>query len=191
MTFDAALHVAFLLVILGLALRLRVALGRERERACTDPLTGIANRRRFDEAAGVVLRRMEVERTPVTVVYLDLDGFKGVNDRLGHVAGDGLLTLVASTLARSVRRCDTVARLGGDEFALLLPGADGVAAAALLGRLQAVLRAALRPWPVTASIGAVTFATPPRDTTEMLRRTDAVLYEVKRAGKDDLRIEAA
>jgi diguanylate cyclase (GGDEF)-like protein len=186
---DTALHVASLLVILGLAVRLRVALRHERELAGTDPLTGIANRRRFDEAVSAVLRAMAGGRVPVTAVYLDLDGFKQVNDRLGHVAGDALLTLVATTLQRCVRKGDAVARLGGDEFAILLVDADPERAGALLARLQASLREALRPWPVTASIGAVSFTKPPRDSIELLRRTDAVLYEVKRAGKDDLRIE--
>ncbi|MFZ5482351.1 MAG: GGDEF domain-containing protein [Myxococcota bacterium] len=185
---DAWLHVAFLLVILALAVRLRTALAQERELAGTDALTGIANRRRFDEAAALALRAMGTAHVPVTAVYLDLDGFKQVNDRLGHAGGDALLKLVATTLAGAVRRGDTVARLGGDEFAMLLVGADQECASALLARLQATLRAALRPWPVTASIGAVSFSTPPATTDEMLRRTDAVLYEVKRAGKDDLRI---
>jgi diguanylate cyclase (GGDEF)-like protein len=165
--------------------RLHLAVLRERALARNDPLTGAANGRTFYEAAGQAIEQALRTGTPLTLAYLDLDDFKQVNDRLGHAAGDEVLRRVADAVLRNIRAYDTLARLGGDEFALLLPGTDGAQAAALLNRLHDLLCQEAGPgeWPLTVSIGAVTFPQPSRDTDVMMRRVDAMMYAAKLAGK--------
>jgi diguanylate cyclase (GGDEF)-like protein len=174
-------HGFYVLVLTALVVRLRMSLDAQQALARTDPLTGVPNRRTFIEAAEARIRRMRREPGACTVVYLDIDGFKHVNDQRGHAAGDQLLRLVATTLSANVRGCDTVARLGGDEFAVLLEGADP---APVLERLRSALgeRAAGAGFDVGFSIGAVTFRAPPSSAEEMLRRTDAAMYQAKARG---------
>jgi diguanylate cyclase (GGDEF)-like protein len=170
---------------------LRSRLIFEQQAARTDPLTGIANRREFLEAAELELARTRRHLRPLTVAYLDLDEFKNVNDRFGHEAGDAVLVTVATTLREATRAVDGVARLGGDEFGLLLPETDGPTAEALVGRLKATLADAVqeRGWPVTASIGVATFHRAPRSVDEMINRADELMYQATRAGKGGVRFE--
>jgi diguanylate cyclase (GGDEF)-like protein len=167
---------------------LRRAYAHERYLARTDTVTGAANRRAFEERARAALRLHTRQGRPLTAVVIDLDGFKGVNDTLGHDEGDEVLRLVASTLARSVRTTDIVARYGGDEFGVLFvdTGVDG--APALLARLHEALDEAMRRrgWPITFSIGAITFARAPRSERELMRLVDAQMYAAKHGGKDRL-----
>ena len=175
------------LAILLDALRNRLFL--EQQLARTDPLTQVANRRAFLEAAEVELERSRRHGRPFTVAYLDCDDFKKVNDRFGHDGGDGLLAMAGATLRSATRALDTVARLGGDEFGLLLPETDGPTAETLVGRLRATLEQALDDggWPATFSMGAVTFLSPPVSVDEMIDLADQLMYEAKRGGKDHLR----
>jgi diguanylate cyclase len=151
--------------------------------ATHDPLTGLANRSVFTDRLGLALEA----GVPVAVVLVDLDGFKQVNDTLGHYAGDLMLVAVADRLRRSVRPGDTPARLGGDEFAVLLPDADAAAAGAVVERFLAVLPQVVdieghlvRP---RASVGAAVGA---GTNPELLLRTaDAAMYRVKRGGLVD------
>jgi diguanylate cyclase (GGDEF)-like protein len=157
--------------------------------ARTDPLTSTANRRAFVESGSVELERARRHGRPLSLLYLDCDDFKAVNDRLGHVGGDAVLAAVGATLREAVRASDTVARLGGDEFGVLLPEIDGPGAAALASRLRGRLHDALaaRGLGVTFSMGVVTFLAPPGSVDEMIRRADDLMYEVKRSGKDGWR----
>jgi diguanylate cyclase (GGDEF)-like protein len=125
----------------------------------------------------------------MTLAYIDLDGFKKVNDQLGHNVGDEVLRIAAKTLRAGVRRPDTVARLGGDEFALLLPQTDVAGAQTFLPRLREELLAAMRRngWPVTFSIGALTCPTAPASLAEVVSEADELMYDVKRAGKNAIR----
>ncbi len=177
------IHYLYVVVVAALVMRLRMVLDRERSLARTDALTGVPNRRTFVEAAEARIRRMARDPMPCTVVYLDVDGFKRVNDRHGHAVGDAVLRAVAQTLATQVRACDTVARIGGDEFAVLLDGAE---AEPVIGRLRASLRKVAREhgWEIGFSIGAVTFRAAPGSAEDMLRRTDAAMYEAKEHGDE-------
>ncbi len=154
------------------------------DRARTDPLTGLGNRRRLEEATARLLR----QDGPMSVLFLDLDGFKAVNDGRGHLFGDQLLVEIADRLRTGVRSGDLVVRLGGDEFAVLVPGA-APHAAAVARRLQVAMRVPVqltgRPVTVTASIGAATTGTVTRrDAEELLRNADLAMYQAKATGRD-------
>ncbi|MFC6006904.1 GGDEF domain-containing protein [Angustibacter luteus] len=145
--------------------------------ALVDPLTGIANRRAFDDA--VASHAALEPRRPVAALVIDLDRFKDVNDTHGHDAGDALLRTVAGALSASVREGDLVARLGGDEFAALLPGADAVAAQRVAQRMVDAVDA-LPDSPATASIGVC--STPAAALPGAITRADQAMYAAKRAG---------
>ena len=141
-----------------------------------DPLTNIANRRHFDAALRTAAARSSRYGWAFTLVLIDLDGSKAVNDRVGHVGGDDLLRSFGCALRRSVRSGDTAARIGGDEFAIILCNAEGTEVLAFTERLRSLL--------VSAPDLDFTFgtATSPRDSTdpaELYRIADARLYEKK------------
>lgn len=118
----------FLIIVFGMVRRYRLIeedSQRWRAMARHDPLTGIANRKAFEEAASAQLMRAQVDTQPGAMLMLDLDGFKGINDRFGHSAGDAILRAVATRLEAAARATDVVARLGGDEFAILCPMLNG------------------------------------------------------------------
>lgn len=153
-----------------------------------DALTGLANRRAFDEELAREVARAAREGTPLSVIVLDVDRFKAVNDRHGHAAGDEVLRAVAARAAGVLRAEHLLARLGGEEFGAVLAGADLAQATAAAERMRAALAAApveaagqaLR---VTASFGCATLA--PGETGEALvARADARLYAAKEAGRD-------
>lgn len=164
--------------------------GLEHERATsrTDGLTGLLNGRGFYEGATTELVRARRYGYPVTLAYVDLDGFKQVNDRFGHARGDAMLVRVAEVIRALTRRSDVLGRLGGDEFALLLPQSDRDAAEHALKKVLSGLGriAADDGTAVTASIGAVSFAEPPSEIAVLLHEADTVMYEAKTAGKNAL-----
>ncbi|GAA2509621.1 putative bifunctional diguanylate cyclase/phosphodiesterase [Winogradskya humida] len=145
--------------------------------AMADDLTGLANRRRFEQALSTA-----IGAGPVEVALLDLDNFKGVNDRLGHAVGDRLLSVVATRLSRALPGDVLVARMGGDEFALLMAGASAAAADQTMVRLAETLRAPIlaedHELLVRASIG-VADSTGTIDPYEVLRRADVAMYAAK------------
>lgn len=158
--------------------------------ARTDPLTGLMNRRAFLEELTRRLERLDRERQPGALLYIDLDNFKPVNDRLGHEAGDAALKAAAHLLRSAVRPTDLVARLGGDEFALWLDGADERIAIRRAERLLAdapfaLAHVSLGPeLPLTFSIGiAVRAGGSQEDLSHMIVRADAAMYAAKRKGK--------
>jgi len=168
---------------------LRESLSRERELARLDPLTGVANPRAFRELAAKELARSARFERPLALLYVDADGFKQVNDTQGHAAGDEVLRRVGMALRSQVRMVDVVARIGGDEFAVLLSetGEDGAVSAA--HKLHEVLTAEMArdATPVTFSVGAVV-APGTVELDELVRAADHVMYEVKRAGKNHVRM---
>lgn len=167
------------------------AIQREMGRqARTDPLTGLFNRRAFFEELHRHLERLEREELPGTLMFLDLDHFKPLNDRLGHEAGDEALRVAAALLRKTVRPTDLVARFGGDEFAVWLNGADHLTAAERAEALRVQAPRALahitggKCPAITMSIGIATRnAGSGEEIDGLLRRADQAMYEVKRSGR--------
>jgi diguanylate cyclase (GGDEF)-like protein len=179
------------LVITFLLSTLKYALEQEKELARTDPLTGIANRRYFIELANAEINRASRYKHSFTVVHIDLDNFKAVNDRFGHSVGDALLRLVASTIRNNIRATDIVARLGGDEFVILLPETGPEPAGVITEKIQKISLDLMRKneWPVTLSLGVVTFIQPPSTVDEMLKISDGLMYAAKNHGKNTIKYE--
>jgi diguanylate cyclase (GGDEF)-like protein len=154
-------------------------------RASHDPLTGLPNRRRFIERLEGVLS--VPDRRPLSVLFLDLDDFKTVNDSLGHAAGDTLLISVATRLQRHLREEDLAARLGGDEFGIILDGKEAAAAMRVADRLLAALGEPVevdgRQVTARASIGIVDASAPGVTTAQLLANADIAMYEAKDEGK--------
>jgi diguanylate cyclase (GGDEF)-like protein/PAS domain S-box-containing protein len=155
--------------------------------ALHDPLTGLPNRTLLLDRLGHALTRGERSRAPVTVLFLDLDGFKTVNDSLGHAAGDRLLAAVAQRLRGAVRPPDTVARLGGDEFAVLLEDTgtiDGVHISERLGdALDLPFLIDGRHVLARASVGVASGNPGDQTADDLLRNADLAMYMAKRRGK--------
>lgn len=177
--------------IAALAESLRRSDERQRRLARTDPLTGLANRTALLERIGAELNRCVRSEAPVTVVYLDCDDFKQVNDRLGHLTGDRLLQTVADTLTTSIRSYDVASRPGGDEFVILLIDTSTDQARSVVERIRDNLLIAMRAndWNVTFSIGAATFREPPPSAEELISAADELMYTVKHAGKNDIKYD--
>ena len=157
--------------------------------AMTDDLTGLVNRRRFISALEGELERASKLGRPVSVILVDLDDFKLINDQFGHHAGDRVLQAFAALLEAHIRDIDIAGRLGGEEFALLLPEADLAGAAATAERLRRALEngpiasADANEFSATGSFG-VTQYTPGQSADELLRIADAALYRAKAEGKN-------
>jgi diguanylate cyclase (GGDEF)-like protein len=166
--------------------QLRRAFERESSLARIDILTELPNRRDLYEIGGVEIERARRYRHPLTVISLDLDNFKSVNDRDGHDAGDRLLRAIAETLRQNIRSMDIAARIGGDEFVILLPEAGREAAEEIATKLHQKLTDAMQKelWPVTGSLGVATFIVPPSNIDELIRRADILLYNAKQKGKN-------
>jgi diguanylate cyclase (GGDEF)-like protein len=186
---NAGVRLGFFVVVAALLSVLRQAIDRERALARTDYLTGVKNDRSFYEQADIELRRARRHRRPTSIVYIDVDDFKELNDRFGHNEGDSALRTIGAALLHDLRTTDVVGRMGGDEFAILLPEAGEGGAIKIVKRLHKLLMAEMRVnrWPITLSIGVLTCMTPPPDITQLMKEVDAIMYEVKRSGKNRVR----
>jgi len=160
----------------------------------TDPLTELPNRRGFDAQAGTALSAAQRAGQPCSVLVLDLDRFKAINDGFGHPAGDIVLRATAASLREQLRAGDVPGRLGGEEFGLLLPDCDAVGAVLLAERIRAAIRAGVpHPDParvVTVSVGVAQLgAGPPlRALGKALGAADKALYAAKAAGRDRVKL---
>src|ERR1044072_7121888 len=181
-------------VLLGEIGRLQAVLKLEQARikeleasADTDPLTNVFNRRGFTRELKRTLAYIDRYWTRGALLYADLDGFKSINDRHGHAAGDAILQAVAATLTRSIRASDTVARLGGDEFGLILWNLSEADAAAKAWALEAAVGEVSVEWEgavlcVGASIGFAMLG-PSDDLADVLAKADHAMYARKAARK--------
>lgn len=165
---------------------LKSVLENEKKRARVDSLTGAANARYFSELASKEIERCQRYKHPLTMIYIDCDGFKSVNDLLGHQTGDQLLRFLALALRNNTRATDIVARLGGDEFAILMPETGEQIIPEGLKRLHALLTHALLEdgWPVSLSMGAAIFLQPPESVDEMVKSADRLMFLAKNQGKN-------
>ncbi|MDO8812065.1 MAG: diguanylate cyclase, partial [Gallionella sp.] len=163
--------------------------------ALHDALTGLPNRRLLMDRLSLAITHAHRNKHLMAVMYLDLDGFKQINDTLGHDAGDTLLRMVAARMMAAVRQEDTVARLGGDEFVIVLwelSHADGVGKP-----VSKVIQAVSQPYSIqgrnvsiTISAGVGIYPTHGEEMKTLLKSADLALHEAKRAGKNDYRIAA-
>ena len=162
-----------------------------RKLADRDPLTGFYNHRYLHERLGEEVVRAQRARRPLSVLMLDLDDFKLVNDTFGHLFGDRVLTWTAELIRSTLRASDVPARYGGDEFAIILPETDGDDARSAAERILEAFRD--RPFvgehrgpvPIAASIGVATYPTDGRTPTDLIAAADQALYRVKRDGGHD------
>ncbi len=161
--------------------------------ALNDPLTGLANRRLLTDRMAMALVHAHRDKSAMAVLFLDLDGFKGINDTLGHGVGDILLKMVAERLEATVREEDTVARCGGDEFILALWHVSGTDYAAMVA-LRAI-EAVSQPYliqgvsvSITTSVGISVYPDHGEDGETLMKSADSALYEAKRSGKNAYRI---
>jgi len=162
--------------------------------AHTDPLTGLFNRRYFMMRLKEETQRSARHQTMLSVLLMDLDHFKHINDTHGHDAGDRVLQAVARAAAEITRTSDVMARIGGEEFALLLPETDREGAMHLADRMREAVQATTirtaegRTVSVTASIGVATLTAYGGEPREALTLADSALYEAKRAGRNAIRL---
>ncbi|MFT7839779.1 GGDEF domain-containing protein [Saccharothrix sp. BKS2] len=191
-----------LLLVTVLALHLGLLLPQFRAAARTDGKTGLVSAQWWHDQAAAELERARRLGGPVGVLMLDLDRFKRINDRFGHLAGDEVLRAVAEAVRREVRGTDLVGRWGGEEFAVLLPGVDATGATRTAERIRAavsVLHVTARDHTgqdvvitgLSLSVGAGAFPTTATTVTDLLLAVDAALYEAKDHGRDQVRVAGA
>ena len=170
---------------------LKSQLNNEKNLSRTDSLTGVMNVRGFAEVAEKMFELGARHGRPTCLAYIDLDNFKKVNDKLGHREGDSVLQTVGEVFLQSMRRTDVVCRLGGDEFAIALPETNEAGANAAFQKLRNNLASAMQEhrWPVGFSIGVISFDKPPNNFDEAVKIADALMYKVKKNGKNNILFE--
>ncbi|CAM3536081.1 GGDEF domain-containing protein [Halomonas lysinitropha] len=192
LTLAVALLLLMLLLAVGAVMLMLLRLHRQREtmrlQSRTDELTSLSNRRWLRETAEQAFEWRRRHGTPLSLMLLDLDHFKRINDDFGHPLGDAVLVTFSRTLERHVRRVDTVARMGGEEFAILMPDSDLAGAEALAGRILRATRAMPLPGPaahrrLTVSIGVVEVGDE-MGFDRLYSRADQLLYRAKESGRD-------
>lgn len=186
-------RLGYFLILTFVLSALKSAIEKEKELSRIDFLTRVGNGRYFIELADMEINRARRYEHPLTVAYIDLDNFKTINDRFGHSTGDNLLRCVADTIKSNIRMTDTVVRMGGDEFAILLPETGPELAEAITRKIQKINLELMQKngWPVTFSIGVVTFISPPSTVDEILKRSDNLMYSAKNSGKNRIKYEVS
>jgi diguanylate cyclase (GGDEF)-like protein len=185
---DTAGHLISYLIVIALATKLRTAYDRERQLARTDTLTHLMNRHAFYDALEVEMARSTRHAQPFSLLYLDCDNFKQINDTMGHWEGDQLLRLIGDVLRRNVRKGDFVARLGGDEFAIFFADTNGTDIVPIAADLTQKLKGTVtQRYPqVSFSSGIAIFLNTPPSLDEVIMRADELMYRVKSTGKNGL-----
>ena len=183
---NAGVRLAYFAIHARVLTAIKAHIRREQEIASIDPLTATLNGRAFRAAAARLMSLALRSQDPTTMVYVDVDNFKAVNDKQGHTIGDRVLANVGSTIIGAMRVTDLVGRLGGDEFAMLLPatGVDGVDT--VLPKLRTALedQAQTHNWPIGFSIGAAVFPAPPHAVDTAINAADKLMYQAKETGKN-------
>jgi diguanylate cyclase (GGDEF)-like protein len=174
---QAAMHTA-------LALRNARLLGEIERLATRDSLTGLANRRLFDESLLRETARSQRLGTPLSLLVIDVDHFKQVNDSYGHQTGDDVLREVAAALVANTKNFDVAARYGGDEFVVLLPGCSREDAMGVAQRVRSEIARQVGEAPVTVSAGIATMPDNASDAERLMAAADGALYDAKRTGRD-------
>ena len=185
---NASIRFGFFLIITILLTKLHVSLICEKNLARKDSLTNTWNRLAFNELAQIEYSRAKRSNHVITLVYIDLDNFKSVNDKQGHDEGDKLLITVVNLIKKNSRQSDILARFGGDEFVLLLPESESETALVQINRIKEELLKEMKQnsWPVTFSIGMITFIKLEYTLDKMLNLTDKLMYKVKHNQKNDI-----
>jgi diguanylate cyclase (GGDEF)-like protein len=182
---NALIRLGFFMITSLLLTSLHATMRQLSHLAKMDALTGLYGRRAFEERLQHDLVAAHRRHAPITVVYIDVDNFKAINDRYGHAEGDLVLRAIGRLLNHGLRMSDTAARLGGDEFALILPDTDNHGGRRLIEGISRQFEEAFREHgsAITCSIGAVTFIAPGLSAARAIESADALMYEVKRQGK--------
>ena len=191
---NSAVRLTAFVVVAYLIAELQRQLQRQQQLARTDNLTGLLNRAGFFERAQVAANAASRYGYAIAIAYIDLDGFKKINDTLGHLQGDEALKTVGDILGGSSRGSDIIARIGGDEFVVLLPDTTLAGAHAYFHKLHLELRRDIRlkGWSnLDLSIGAVVYEQVPEDLFDALRVADNLMYRAKRSGKARVVVERA
>jgi diguanylate cyclase (GGDEF)-like protein len=177
--------IVFLIITIILA-KLKKSLDNHKALSRTDPLTAILNRRAFYDLAELELNKARRYHNPLSILYVDIDNFKKINDRLGHHTGDTLLRSAAKMIKRNTRAIDIIGRFGGDEFVILLAQTGAESVAPVARKLKEKLFNLMQEnnWPVTFSIGAVTFENPPDSVEHLIIAADRQMYNAKKNGKN-------
>jgi len=182
---NSFIRFAFFIIIVFLLSSLKSSL----ELAHADHLTSAINSRYFHEMAQMEMYRFERNQHPFTIAYIDLDNFKAVNDRFGHIVGDQVLITLVNSVTKVIRKSDFVARLGGDEFAVLFPETDQEAARIIFSKIQNNFVEAMQQknWSITFSVGVLTCKVAPQTTGELIRMADELMYLAKSDGKNTVK----
>lgn len=182
---NTAIRFGTFFIIASLVISLRKAYRRERDYARIDSLTGVFNGRVFHELAELELMRAGRLGYPITMLYIDMNHFKELNDVYGHRAGDEFLAEIGAALKRTLRATDLVGRLGGDEFAVLLPNTTQQQAGAVVHKISEAIGGVARDTHrrITASIGAATVEPGSGTATDLIAAADQQMYAEKFAGR--------
>ena len=186
---NTLIRTSFYVIVVYLLSELQASRREEQLAARMDFITGAVNARYFNDLLQMEINRIRRYPHPITLVYVDVDNFKLVNDLFGHRIGDEVLRCIAAELKSHLRMTDTVARLGGDEFVLLLPSTRQPEARLVVSKVYAHLNETMKRknWPVTFSMGVVTCEFSPYSAEQLVNMADELMYEVKNSTKNDIR----
>jgi len=185
---NGLVRLGFFLITEGLLNQIKAHLHIEKMLSRTDDLTNLLNVRGFAEQVGKLFAVATRHSRPVVIAYIDVDNFKKVNDEFGHSEGDKVLQVVGNIISSSLRTTDVAGRLGGDEFAIVLPETDQAGAKSVFDTLRGALLQETQQhnWPISFSIGAVSFDAPSASLDEAIKIADSLMYQVKASGKNNI-----